>query len=173
MAAAALGQSGGEWWQNCPWCLPTAFRAKPATVISFTEDVGFDEEKHFSMTQVEEDNYAARIIQRGWRWTRERIGIRAEREKLQEQLREARRRIVVALPVGASSKKKAETLREMQSTMNAEEKELRKLLTKELARLEFDLLRPLQENRMVICGGFAQSSIPTLQAVSTLVSSGT
>ena len=33
---------------------------------------------------------------------------------------------MTALPVGASAKKKAETLREMQSTLRAEEKELRK-----------------------------------------------
>ena len=75
--AAALGHSGGTRFQNCPWC-PLL-----ATVISFTRDVvGSDEEKYFiSMTQVEEDNYAARIIQRGWRWTRKRLGIRVAWEK--------------------------------------------------------------------------------------------
>ena len=45
---------------------------------------------------------------------------------------------MAALPVGASAKKRAETLREMQS-LKAEEKELRKLLNKELASLELDL----------------------------------
>ena len=105
--AADLGHSVGARWQNCPWCPPTAFRAKPATVISVTEDVvGCDEE----------------------RWTRKRTGIRAAWEKkLEGKLREARRRLVAALPVGASAKEKTETLREMQSTLKAEEKELRKL----------------------------------------------
>ena len=141
--AAALGHSGGVRWQTCPWCLPTAFRAKLATMfmISVTEDaVGSDEEKYFcSMTQEEVDINAARIIQRGWRWTRKRIGIRVAWEKmLQGKLREARRRFVAALPVGASAKEKTETLREMQSTLKAEEKELRKLLNKELVCLELD-----------------------------------
>ena len=40
---------------------------------------------------------------------------------------------------GANAKRKAETLREMQSTLKAEEKELRKILNKELASLELDL----------------------------------
>ena len=86
--AAALGHSGGARFQNCPWCPP------PAAVISFKGDVvGSEEEKYFiSMTQAEEDNFAAWIIQRGWRWTRKRIGIRvAWEKKLQEKLREARR----------------------------------------------------------------------------------
>ena len=61
------------------------------------------------------------------------------RRNVQEKLREARRRLVAALPVGASAKKKVETLREMQSTLRAEEKELRKILNKELASLELDL----------------------------------
>ena len=82
------------------------------------------------MTRLEEENYAARMIQRGWRWTRKRIVIRAAWEKkLQEKLREAR----------ASAKRKVETLREMQSTLKAEEKELRRILNKELANLELDL----------------------------------
>ena len=126
--AAALGHSGGARWQNCPWC------PKPATVIGV--DVS-DEEKYFvSMTRLEEESYAAPMIQRGWTWSRKRIVLRAAWEKkLQEKLREARRRLVTALPVGVSAKKKAETLREMQSTLRAEEKELRKILNKELASL--------------------------------------
>ena len=46
---------------------------------------------------------------------------------------------MAALPVGASAKRKAETLREMQSTLKAEEKDLRNILNKELASLELDL----------------------------------
>ena len=69
--AAVLGFSGGARWQKCPWCP----RAKPATMIGV--DVP-DEEKYFiSMTRLEEETYAARIIQRGWRWTRKRVVIRA------------------------------------------------------------------------------------------------
>ena len=99
-----------------------------------------DEEKYFiSMTLLEEENYAALMIQRGWRWSRKRIVIRAAWEKkLQEKLREARRRLVAALPVGANAKRKAETLREMQSTLKAEKKELRKILNKDLASLDLD-----------------------------------
>ena len=69
------------------------------------------EEKYFlPMTQVEEDNYAPWIIQGGWIWTRKRIGIRtAWEEKLQGKSREARQRLVAALPVGASAKEKTET----------------------------------------------------------------
>ena len=132
--AAVLGLSGGARWQNCPWCP----RAKPATTIGVNVP---DEEKYFvSMTRLEEENYAAGIIQRGWRWTRKRVVIRAGwEEKLQEKLQEARRRLVARLPVGASAKRKMDILREMQSTMKAEEKELRKLLHKELASLELDL----------------------------------
>ena len=117
--AAALGQSGSSRFQNCPWCPP------PATVIGFTGDVvGTDEEKYFiSMTQVEEDKDVARIIQREMVDPEENWD-----SSIMEELREARRRLVVALPVGGSAKKKADTLREMQSTLKAEEKELRKLL---------------------------------------------
>ena len=129
--AAAWGHSRGARWQNCPWC------PKPATVIGVDDS---DEEEYFiSMTRLEEENYAALMIQRGWR-SRKRIVLRAAWEKkLQEKLREARRRLVAALPVGASAMRKAETLREMQSTLKAEEKELRKILNKELASLELDL----------------------------------
>ena len=86
--SAVLGFSGGARWQNCPWCP----RAKPATMIGV--DVP-DEEKYFiSMTRLEEETYAARIIQLGWRWTRKRVVIRAAwEEKLQEKLQEARRRL--------------------------------------------------------------------------------
>ena len=92
------------------------------------------------MTHVEEENYAARTIQRRRRWTRKRIMIRAAwEEKLQEKLQEARRRLVARLLVGTSAKKKTEILREIESAIKAEEKELRKLLNKELASLEPDL----------------------------------
>ena len=130
--AAALGHSGGARWQNCPWC------PKPATLIGV--DVS-DEEKYFiSMTRLEEESYAALMIQRGWKWSRKRIVLRAAwGKKLQDELREARRRLVTALPVGASAKKKAVALSEMQSTLTAQEKELRKILNKELASLELDL----------------------------------
>ena len=98
--AAALAHLGGARWQECPRCPPTAFRAKPATVIGAIKDV--------SMTQLEEENWAARISSSGrWRWTRKRIEIRAAwEEELQEKLREASRRLVAALPVGASAEKK-------------------------------------------------------------------
>ena len=89
-----------------------------------------DEEKYLiSMTRLEEENYAARMIQRGWRWTRKRIVIRATSEELlQEKLREVRRRHVAHLPVGASAKKKTERLKEMQSTLKAVKKEWREVL---------------------------------------------
>ena len=129
---AALVHSGGA---RCP---PATFRAKPATVIGV--DVSVEEKYFISMTRLEEESYAALMIQRVWRWSRKRIVLRAAWEKkLQEKLREARRRLVTALPVGASAKKKAETLREMQPTLRAEERELRKILNKELASLELDL----------------------------------
>ena len=115
---AALGHSGGARWQNCPWS---------AAVIGVGDS---DEEKYFiSMTRLEEENYAALMIQRGWRWSRKRIVLRAAwKKKLQEKLREAWTRLVAA-----------ETLREMQSTLKAEEKEKRKILNKQLASLELDL----------------------------------
>ena len=137
--AAALGHSGGARWQNCPWCPPTTFRAKPATVIGVAV---CDEEKYFfSMTRLEEESYAALVIHRGWRWSRKRIVLRtASEERLQEKLREVRRRFVACLPVGASAKKKTESLREMQSTLKAVEKEWRMLfIIEELANLELDL----------------------------------
>ena len=80
--AAALGHSGGAQWQNCPWC-PLA---KPAAVIGV--DVSDEDENFIPMTRLEEMNYAALTIQRGWRWTRERIVLRvASEERLQEKLR--------------------------------------------------------------------------------------
>ena len=130
--AASWGHSGGARWQTCPW------RPNPATVIGVDDS---DEEKYIiSMTRLEEKNYAALMIQRGCRWSRKRIVLRAAWEKkLQEKLREARRRFVAGLPVGANAKRKAETFREMQSTLKADDKELRKILNKELASLELDL----------------------------------
>ena len=72
-----------------------------------------DEEKYFiSMTRLEDVNFAALTIQRGWRWTRKRIVLRAaSEERLQEKLREFRRRLVACLPVGARAKEKTESLR--------------------------------------------------------------
>ena len=67
-------------------------------------------------------------------WDSGRMG-----EEVAREVTGGQRRFVAALPVGASAKKRAETLREMQSTLKAEEKELRKLLNKELASLELDL----------------------------------
>ena len=61
--AAALGHSGGAQWQNCPWCPP----AKLVTVIGV--EVSDEDENFISMTRLEEMNYAALTIQRGWRWT--------------------------------------------------------------------------------------------------------
>ena len=116
--AAALGHSGGARWQNCPWCPP----AKPATVIDV--DVSDEDENSISMMRLEEESCVALAIQRGWRWTRRRIVLRAaSEEKLQEKLREVRRRLVTCLPVGASAKLKRESLRDMQSTLKAIEKD--------------------------------------------------
>ena len=55
--------------------------------------LALDEEKYFiSITRLEELNYAALTIQRGWRWTRKRILLRAaSEERLEEKLREVRR----------------------------------------------------------------------------------
>ena len=132
--AAALGHSGGAQWQNCPWCPP----AKPVTVIGV--EVSDEDENFISMTRLEEMNYAALTIQRGWRWTRKRIVLQAaSEERLQEKLREVRRRLVACLPVGASAKKKTESLKEMKSTLKAVEKEWRMLFNEELANLELDL----------------------------------
>ena len=132
---AALGHSGGARWQNCPWCPPKTFRALPATVI------GVDVSENFiSMTWLEGMNYAALTIQRGWRWTHRRIVLRAaSEERWQEKLREVRRRFVACLPVGASAKKKLESLKEMQSTLKAVVKEWRMLFNEEVANLELDL----------------------------------
>ena len=69
-----------------------------------------NEEKYFiSMTRLEEVSCAALTIQRGWRWTRKRILLRAaSEERLQEKLREVWRRLVACLPVGASAKENTE-----------------------------------------------------------------
>ena len=131
--AAALGHSGGARWQNCPLCPPTTFPVIGVDVSD--EDVNF-----FSMTRLKEMNFAALTIQRGWRWTRKRIVLRAaSEERMQEKLREVRRRLVARLPVGASTKKKTESLKEMRSTLKAVEKEWRMLFDEELANLELDL----------------------------------
>ena len=139
--AAALGRSGGARWQNCPW-RPTAFRSKPDTATSAIEDLdGSEEEKYFcSMTQLEEENYAARIIQRRWRWTRKRIEIRAAwEEKLQEKLREARRRLVAALSVGAQRQEKDGNSQGDASHLSGRGGRVEKALNKVLAILELDL----------------------------------
>ena len=74
---------------------------------------------------------------------RERIVLRAaSEERLQEKLREVRRRLVACLLVGVSAKKKTESLREMQPTMKAVEKEWRMLFIEELTNLELDLCLP-------------------------------
>ena len=131
---AASGRSGGAGGQNFPWCPP----AKLATVIGV--DVSDEDENFISMTRLEEMNHAALTIQRGWRWTRKRIVLRAaSEERLQEKFREVRRRLVACLPVGASAKKKTESLKQMKSTLKAVEKERRMLLNEELANLELDL----------------------------------
>ena len=76
-------------------------------------EVSDEDENFISMTRLGEMNYAALTIQRGWRWTRKRIG--------------------------ASAKKKTESLKEMKSTLKAVEKEWRMLFNEELANLELDL----------------------------------
>ena len=63
----------------------------------------------------------------------------ASEERLQEKLREFRRRLVACLPVGASAKEKTESLRDMQSTRKAVEKDWRMIFDEELANLELDL----------------------------------
>ena len=104
--------------------------ATPTSIMEYIRYAGpapYEEKYFISMTRLEEENYAALVIQRGWRRTRKRIVIRAAwEERLQEKLWEARRRFVARLPVGASAKKKTESLREMQSTLKAAEKEWRK-----------------------------------------------
>ena len=72
--------------------------------------------------------------------TRKRIVLRAaSEERLQEKLREVRRRLVACLPVEASAKKKTESPKEMKSTLKAVEKEWRMLFNEELANLDLDL----------------------------------
>ena len=103
-------------------------------------DVSDEDESPISMTRLEEMNYAALTIQRGWRWTRKRIVLRAaSEERLQVKLREVRRRLVACLPVGASTKKKTQSVKETKSTLKAVEKEWRMLFNEELANLELDL----------------------------------
>ena len=63
----------------------------------------------------------------------------ASEERLQEKLREVRRRVVARLLVDASARKKRKSLKEMQSALKAVEKEWRKLFNEELANLERDL----------------------------------
>ena len=120
------------------------FTAMMDKFIEKLDEPGVDasdvDENFISMTRLEEMNYAALTIQRGWRWTRKRIVLRAaSEERLQEKLREVRRRLVACLPVGASAKKKTESLKEMKSTLKAVEKEWRMLFNEELANLELDL----------------------------------
>ena len=100
-----------------------------------------DEEKYFiSMTRLEEVNYAALTIQRGWRWTRTIVVLRAaSEERLQDKLREVPRRLVACLPVEASAKEKNESVRDVQSTLKAVEKDWRTIFNEELANLELDL----------------------------------
>ena len=131
--AAALGHSGGARWQNCPWCPPTTCGAKPGTAF------GVDVSDHLD-DEVGGGELRRLMIQRRWRWSRKRIVLRAaSEERLQEKLREVRRRLVACLPVGASAKKKTESFREMQSTLKGVEKEWRMLFNDELANLELDL----------------------------------
>ena len=95
-----------------------------------------NEEKYcISMMRLEEESCAALAIQRGSRWTPQK----ESEEKLQEKLREVRRRLVTCLPVGASAKVKRESLRDMQSTLKAIEKDGRMILEEELANLKLDL----------------------------------
>ena len=80
------------------------------------------------------------MIQREWRWSRKRIFFLAtSEERLQQKLREVMRRLVAHLPVGASARKRTESLEEMQSTLKAVEKEWRKFFHEEFANLELDL----------------------------------
>ena len=90
----------------------------------------------------EEEDWAARITQRGWRWTRKRvcIGVTWE-EKLQEKLREPGDAVWRKYQWRASAKKMKEAFKELQAILKAEEKEGRKLLTKELASLGLDMRR--------------------------------
>ena len=79
------------------------------------------------MTLVEEESWAARIIQMSWRWSRKRMRIRDAWEvRLQDKIRESERRAV------------AKIFKELQAILKAEEERGRKLLTEELASLELD-----------------------------------
>ena len=85
----------------------------PANDISCNacfSDYVSDEDKNFSpMTRLEEVNHAALTIQRGWRWTRKRIVLRAaSEERLQEKLREVWRRFVVFASGSQRQEKDAE-----------------------------------------------------------------
>ena len=125
-----------------------AVYAAPASIMEYIAPAGAgcagpapDEEKYFiSTTRLEEENYAALMIQRGWRWSRKRIVIRAtSEERLQEKLRQVRRRLVAHLPVGASAKKRTESLKDMRSTLKDVEKKWRKFFNEELANVELDV----------------------------------
>ena len=130
---------GGARWQNCPWC------PKPAAVVGV--DVS-DEEKYF-MTRLEEENYAALMIQRRWRWSRKRIVLRAAREKkLQEKSREARRR-----PGGSQRQEKGGDSQGNAIHLEGRGEGIEKAPEQGAGEPGTRLMRPLQENRMVICGG--------------------
>ena len=119
-----------------------------------------EDENFISMTWLEEMNYAALTIQRGWRWTRKRIVLRAaSEERLQEKLREVLRRLVACSPVGVSAKKKTESLKEMESTQKAVEKEWRMLFNEELANLE------LEKSGVVVLWWYDTSSSTGMGAV--------
>ena len=73
------------------------------------------------MTRAEAENSAARTF-RGWKWARKWEWTRARWEaKLQEKLQVARRRLVAAVPVGASAEKKKELYNENHVILKEEE----------------------------------------------------
>ena len=97
-------------------CLRADAEPAPCSVESEELDVGEVVKYFCSMTRAEKESWAARIIQRSCRWSRKRIRIRAAWEvKLQEKIRESKRRAVAGVRAGASATEKAEIFKELQA----------------------------------------------------------
>ena len=76
----------------------------------------------------------------------------SKRGAVAREVAEVRRRLVACLPVGASTKKKTENLKEMKSTLKAVGKEWRMLFNEELVNLELDLCVRSRRVEWCFCG---------------------
>ena len=97
------------------------------------------------MTRLEEMNFAALTIQRGWRWTRNRNVLPAASEERLQEVAGGPATPSGVFTSGSRRQEKTESLQEMKSTLKAVEKEWRMLFNEELANLELDSASALEE----------------------------